>query len=100
MATLRNKKKLTVVARENKEGSPRNSQSRNSAVPRINEEYITQVSEEIEGRVMKKLSQEFIRTESQILGALSKSDEFLLNPQVRGQSGTVPGTSRNMNIKN
>ena len=49
----------------------------------MTEEYITQVSEEIEGRVAKKLSQEFSRTKSRILGAFSKPDEFLLNPQVR-----------------
>ena len=58
------------------------------------EEYIAQVSEEIEGRVTKKLSKEFSWTESCILGALSKLDEFLLNPQVRTFSTAVPGTSR------
>ena len=61
----------------------------------MTEEYITQVSEEIEGRVTKKLSQDFIRTESRILVALSNFDEFILNPQVRTCTGTVPGTSRN-----
>ena len=64
------------------------------------EEYITQVSEEIEERVTKKLFQEFSRTESRILGALSKIDEFLLNPQVRTCSVAVPGTSRNKNSEN
>ena len=98
MATLRNKKKLEAVARDNQEGYSRNRQSRNSAVPRMNEEYITQISGEIEGRVTKKLSQEFTRTESQILGVLFKLDEFLLKPQV--QSGIVPGTSRNMDVEN
>ena len=79
---------------------PRNGPSRNTSVPRINEEYITQVFEEIEGRVTKKLSQEFSRTESRILGALSKLDEFLLNPQIQTHSGTVPGTFRNTNVEN
>ena len=64
------------------------------------EDYITQVSEEIERRVTKKLSQEFSRTESRILGALSKLDEFLLNPQVRSCSVAVPRTSRNNNSEN
>ena len=41
-------------------------------MPRINEDYITEVSEEIEVRVIKKLSQEFNRMESQNLGPLSK----------------------------
>ena len=49
---------------------------------------------------MKKLTQEFSRTESRILGALSKLDEFVLNPQVTVQSGTVPGTSRNVKTEN
>ena len=64
------------------------------------EEYITQVPVEIEGRVSKKLSQEFSRTESVIFGALSKLDEFLLNPKVRTCSMVIPGTSRNNNIEN
>ena len=100
MATLRNKRKLAAVTRETQEENPRNGQSRNTPVPRINEEYITQLSEEIEGRVSKKLSQEFSRTESRILGALSKLDEFLLNQQIRTHYGTVPETFRNTNVEN
>ena len=88
MATLRNKRKLVAVTRETQEENPRNGQSRNTSVPRINEEYITQVSEEIEGRVTKKLSQEFSRTESRNLGTLSKLDENLLNQQIRTHPGT------------
>ena len=72
MATLRNKQKLAAVTGETQEENPRNGQSRNTSVPRINEEYITQVSDKIEGRVTKQLSQEFNRTESCILGAQSK----------------------------
>ena len=56
--------------------------------------------EEIEGRDSKKLSQEFSRTESRILGAMSKLDEFPLNPQIATHSGTVPGTFRNTNVEN
>ena len=100
MATLRNKRKLAAVTGETQAEHPRNGQSRNTSVPRINEEYITQVSEEVEGRVTKKLSQEFRRTESRILCALSKLDEFLLNPQIRTHSGTVPGTFRNTIVEN
>ena len=51
--------------------------------PESTQNYISQVSEEIETRVTKKLSKDFSRTESRILGAPSKLDEFLLNPQVR-----------------
>ena len=100
MATLRNKRKLAAVTREPQEENPRNGQSRNTSVRRINEEYITQVSEEIESRVTEKLSQVFSRAESRILGALSKLDEFLLNQQIRTHSGTVPGTFRNTNVEN
>ena len=100
MATLTNKRKLAAATRETQEELPRNGQSRNTSVPRINEEYITQLSEEIEGRVSKKLSQEFKRTESRILRALSKLDEFLLNQQMRTHSGTVPETFRNTNVDN
>ena len=100
MATLRNKRKLAAVTRETQEENPRSGQSRNTSVPRINEEYIIQVFEEIEGRVTKKLSQEFSRTESRTLGTLSNLDEFLLNQQIRTHSGTVPGTFRNTNVEN
>ena len=79
MAMLRNKRKLAAVARDTQE-SARNGQSQNTFVPGMTEVYITLVSEDIEGRVTKKLSQEFIWTESRILGALSKLDKFLLNP--------------------
>ena len=100
MATLRNKRKLAAVTRETQEENPRNGQSRNTSVPSINEEYITQVSEEIEGRVSKKLSQEFSRTKSRILGALTKLDEFLSNQQIHTHFETVPGTFRNTNVEN
>ena len=100
MATLRNKRKLATVTRETQGKHPRNGQARNTSVPRINEDYITQVSEEIESRITRKLSLELSRTESRILGALSKSDEFLLNPQIWTHSGTVPGTFRNTNVEN
>ena len=100
MATLRNKRKLAAVTRETQEEHPRNGQSRNTSVPIINEEYITQVSEEIESRVTEKLSQEFSRAESRILGALSKLYEFLLNPQITPHSETVTRTFRNTNVEN
>ena len=99
MAILRNKGKLAAVSRETQE-HPRNSQSQNTSIPGITEEFITQVSEEIEGRVTKKLSQKFSRTKSRILGTLFKVDEFLLNPKIRTLSGTAPGTFRNTDVEN
>ena len=100
MAILRNKQKLAAVTREIHEEHPRNGQSRNTSVPRINEENITQVFEEIEDRVTKKLSEEFSRTESRLSGALSKLNEFLLNLKIWTRSGTVPGTFRNTKLEN
>ena len=100
MATLRNKWKLAAVTREIQDENPRNGQSRNTSVPRINEDYLTQLSEEIEGRITKKLSREFSRIESRISDALSKLDEVLSNEQIQTYSETVPGTFRNTNVEN
>ena len=94
MATLREKRKLAAVSRETTE-STRNNRAQNTLDLESTQDYISQVSEEIEGRVTKKLSKEFSRKEYRILGALSKLDEFLLNPQVRTCSVAVPGTSSN-----
>ena len=96
MATLRNKKKLAAVSEKTPECS-RSSRGQTVLDPELAQDYISQVSEEIEGRVTKKLSKEFSKTESRILGALSKLDEFLLNPQVRTCSVAVQGTSGNAN---
>ena len=100
MATLRNLGKLTAINRVNLLENARNNQARETIVPRIQEDYITQVLEKIEDRATKKLSQEFSRTKSCILGALSELDEFLLNSQTRVQSGPVPETSRFSNGEN
>ena len=99
MATLRKKKKLTAVSRQKAENT-RNTQSQNPLDPGMAQVYISEVSEEIEGKVTKKLSKEFSRTESRVLGALSKLDEFLLNPQVRTCSVAVPGRSRKSGSEN
>ena len=99
MATLRNKRNLAAVARETTE-STRSGRKQNILAPELTQDYISQVSEEIEGRVTKKLSKEFSRTESGILGALSKLDEFLLNPQVRTCSVAVPSISWSSNLEN
>ena len=41
------------------------------------------------------MSHEFSRTENCILGALFRLDDFLMNPQIQGYSGTTPETSWN-----
>ena len=99
MATLRNKKKLAVVSRETPE-SARSGRAQNTLDPELTQDYTSPVSEEIEGRVTIKLSKEFSRTDPRIFGALSKVDEYPLNPQVRTCSVAVPGTSRNNNSGN
>ena len=98
MATLRNKRKLAAVSRETPE-SNRGSRGRNVLDPELTQDYIFQVSEEIEGRVTKRLSKEFNKTESRILGVLSKLDDFLLNPQVRTCS-VIQGASGSANSEN
>ena len=92
MATLRNKRTMAAL---NCEEHPRSNLAPNSNVPRSHEDYMTQVFEEIEGRVTKKLSQEFSRTENSILGVLSSLDDFLLNPLIQATPEPLrrrPGT--------
>ena len=93
--TTRNKRKLAALNKENCEEHHRSNLAQNSNVPRSQEDYITQVSEEIEGRVTKGLSKEFSRTENRILGVLARLDDFLMNPLLQGHSGTTPEPSRN-----
>ena len=88
--TSRNKRKLAALNKEHCEENPRSNLAQNSGAPRSQEDYITQVSEEIEGRVTKRLSKEFSRTENRILGALAQFDDFLMNPLLPGHSGTTP----------
>ena len=95
MATPRNRRKLAALNKENCEKLPRSNMAQNSSVPRSQEDYLTQFSEEIEGRIAKKLSQEFSRTKNRILGALARLDDFVMNPLLQGYSGTAPETSRN-----
>ena len=98
--TTRNKKKLAALNKENCEEHPRSNLAQNSSAPRSQEDYITQVSEEIEGRVTKRLSKEFSRTENRILGALARLDDFLMNPLLPGYSGATPEPTRSALINN
>ena len=95
MAT-RNKRKLAALNKENCEEHLASILAKNSNVPRSQEDYITQFSEEIEGRVTIKLSQELSRTENCIIGALTRLDDFLMNPLIQVHSETVPEMSRNV----
>ena len=95
MAT-RHKRKLAALNKDNCEEHSRSNLAQNSNVSRSQEDSLTQVSEEIEGRVTKRLSQEFSRSENRILGAVARLDDFLMNPLLQGRSGTIPETSRNV----
>ena len=89
------KRKVAALNKENCEEHTRSNLAQNSSAPRSQEDYITQVSEEIEGRVTKRLSKEFSRTENRILGALAQLDDFLMDPILPGRSGTTPEPSWN-----
>ena len=93
--TTRSKRKLAALNKENCEEHTRSNLAQNSSAPRSQEDYITQVSEEIEGRVTKRLSKQFSRTENRILGALARLDDFPMIPLLPGCSGTTPEPSRN-----
>ena len=77
------------------EEDPRSNFAQNSNFPRSQEDDITPVSKEFEGRVTKKLSMEFSRTENWLLGALARLDNFFMNPLFQGHSETTPEMSRN-----
>ena len=98
--TTRNKRKLAALNRENCEENPRSNMAQNSGSPRSQEHYITQISEEIEGKVTKRLTKEVSRTENRILGALARLDDFLMIPLLPGHSGTTPEPTRNTSHNN
>ena len=77
METLRDKRKLAELNKQNCKEHPRSNWAQNTNVSRSQEDYITQIAEEIEGRVRKTLSQEFSRTGNRDSGALTCLDDFL-----------------------
>ena len=84
---------MVILNKENCEEHPRSKQEQNSIIPRSQEDYITQVFEEIEGIVTKKLSHYFSKMENCILGALSRLDdshELAISGPLRNHSGDVP----------
>ena len=74
MSNLKNKIKLAAMNNENHEDHLRKIQARNTNSPRIQEDYFTQLPDENEGRLTKKVSQEFSMTESCILGCICQFD--------------------------
>ena len=82
--TTQNKRKLAVLNKENCEEHPGSNLAQNSNAPRSQEDYITQVSEKIEGRVTKRLSKEFSRTEKPHSTRISASRRFSYEPATTG----------------
>ena len=72
MASLGKKRKLAAVSRETPE-STRNSRAQKAFDPESTQDYISQVSEEIEGRIANKLSKKFIKDGVSYLGCLMKT---------------------------
>ena len=95
--TTRNKRNLAALNKENCEEHPRSNLAQNSSAPRSQGDYITQVSKEIEGRVTKRLSKEFSRTENRILGALAQFDDFLMNPLLPEPTRSALGNNQGTN---
>ena len=87
-----------AVKREIRENTKK-SQSQITLDPGMAQEYILQVSKQLEGKFTGKNFKDFSRKESLYLGALSKIVE-ILNPKVRICSIAVPGTSKNNDSEN
>ena len=93
----KNFEKLAHVAALSKESHAEHlwgNHAGDTNVLREQESSITQVSEKIEARVTKNLSQEFSNTKSHISCTLSELDKFRLNPLKLDQSGSVQKPSR------
>ena len=92
MEPLRNKH--AAVNKEKSEELLRSNLAHYTNVPRSQEDFIIQVAEESE-KERKKLSLEVIKTESRILGKLSRFDNVPQSPLIEGESGSAPETSCN-----
>ena len=90
MAALKKKWKHAILIQESCKENSRSRLTQNTSVSGSHEDYITQVSEENEARVTKKLSKVFKKTKDYLLGALSGLDNFLLKPVDQLQSGSAP----------
>ena len=89
--TTGNKRKLAALNKEICEDHPRSNLAKNSSAPRSQKDYITQVSEEIAERIIKRLSKDFSRTENRILGALARLDDFpITTGTLRNHSAAIP----------
>ena len=99
MATLRNQGKLAALNKENCEEPSRSNLAQNSNAPRSQEDFMTQASDENEGRVTNKLSQEIKRTFTRAIPSGRLSSEPATSGPLRNRSGEVPKRIRHGPIK-
>ena len=78
----------------------KDNDSWDTIVPRVDEDCITQASEELGERLTQKYSLEFSLTKSRKLTAPSNSDELFLNSYVWVQSWTILEKSWNYDREN
>ena len=93
-------KKLVATDRDNHQDQPRINQARYASSAKTQEGYNTQVSQKIEGRVTKKLSQEFSRTESCIWAPYHNQTNFFWTHKPVFTPNPVPETSGFSNKQN
>ena len=97
MATLRNKRKLAAVSRDLQK--LRTASHRTHPFPELPRSTSRRFLRRLRAGLIKNCPRNSTG-QSRILGAFSKLVEFLINPQVRTFSGTVPGTFRNSYVEN
>ena len=103
MAILRNRRKLAALNKRNLQEHLRSNLAQNTSIPRSKEFYNTQLFEENEDRLPKKLSKEIReirRTESRTLCAFSQLGGLILNTVVQGHSRSAHKTSQNAHATN
>ena len=93
-------KKTAAIKKDNQEGHLWTNQAQDTVFAR-KQDYMTQVSVETLGiQKTKKVSRELSKTETSILGAITKLDEFRRNQGARTYSAPIPKTSRKSNREN
>ena len=73
--------------------------SRDKTNSRMNLDYITKISEQIEASVATKISRKFNPTESRIFAALPQKDNFFRHCETLVQSEYVSGTSGDATVE-
>ena len=93
MTALRNKRKLAGVNRDSQEEHPRNNLPQDTNIPRVKEDYITQVSKEIELKVTHNDSRVLQGRESNSIQSVQtarNSSELTSLGEMKNHSGDFP----------